>query len=173
MSRFHRLMPLLINSLMFQAIWLLCIFGGDSWAMAGVLILAAWLWFRRLPGELHQIAAFSVCGIVLDSVWMLAGLMVFQDTLWPDAPLIPLWLMILWISFAATLRHSMFFIIGRPGLAALFGVLAVPLSYTAGAHLANVSINNVTLVAVGASWAGLLAIAAARIKPETPCDVPS
>lgn len=160
MSRLQSMLPLILNGLMFQVIWLICVFGGDPWAPLAIMLLAVWLWWRRLPGELGQIGLLSGIGILLDSLWMVAGLTVFQDTLWPQAPLIPLWLMVLWIGFSATLRHSMRFLLGRPLLAAILGAIAAPISYATGAHLAEVTITTATLVAVGTSWAALLAIAA-------------
>lgn len=176
MSRLQTMLPLILNGLMFQAIWLMCILGGDQWAPPAIMLLAAWLWWRRLPGELGQISLLSGVGIVLDSLWMAAGLMVFQDTLWPQAPLIPLWLMVLWVGFSATLRHSMKFLLGRPVLAAALGAIAAPLSYATGAHLADVSITAITLVVVGISWASLLAIAAwwLALKPVAePASIPA
>lgn len=166
MSRLQSLLPLILNGLMFQAVWLLCILGGDTWVPMAILILAVWLWWRRLPGEMSQITLLSGTGIVMDSIWMVAGLMVFQDSLWPQAPLIPLWLMVLWFGFSATLRHSMRFLLGRPRLAALLGATAAPLSYATGAYLADVSITPVTLIAVGTGWATLLAVAAHWIHTE-------
>ena len=165
-ERLRPMMPLILNGLMFQAIWLLCILGGDHGAPLAIMVLAVWLWWRRLPGELSQITLLSGAGIVMDSIWMVAGLMVFQDSLWPQTPLIPLWLMVLWFGFSATLRHSMRFLLGRPLLAAVLGATAAPLSYATGAHLADVDITVVTLVAVGVSWASLLAIAAHWFQVE-------
>jgi hypothetical protein len=75
----------------------------------------------------------------------------------------------LWMNLAATLRHSLSWLCGRPVLALVMGAVAGPLAYWGGARLGAVELGaplGSSLAAIAVEWAlalPLLAWAAARL----------
>ncbi|QQD20789.1 DUF2878 family protein [Venatoribacter cucullus] len=83
-----------------------------------------------------------------------------------SAALIPLWLMLLWLAFACTLRHSLDWLLRKPWLAVLLGLTAAPWSYYAGDLLGAVDAAPVALIMIGIGWA-MLMFSMARLRPIT------
>ena len=54
--------------------------------------------------------------------------------------IVPLWLVLLWGAFAATLAHSLDTLRSKPLLSALVGGIFAPLSYLAGANFGAVDL---------------------------------
>ncbi len=71
--------------------------------------------------------------------------------------IIPLWLILLWASFAATILHSMAWLLEKTWLAALLGAIAAPWSYYAGSLLKSIELTSPALISVALAWAILLA----------------
>lgn len=85
--------------------------------------------------ELSLIVLVTVTGILVDSALTLSG--VFQ---FPDNQIIPLWLVMLWASFAATIAHSLQFLAKSKKLQLLIGFVFPPFSYLAGASFLSVEL---------------------------------
>src|SRR5690554_7704503 len=62
--------------------------------------------------------------------------------------IIPLWLILLWASFAATILHSMAWLLEKTWLAALLGAIAAPWSYYAGSLLKSIELTSLALISV-------------------------
>jgi hypothetical protein len=78
--------------------------------------------------EVVLISLVSATGILVDSVLTLSGIFQF-----PEHHIIPLWLVMLWASFAATIAHSLQFLAKSKRLQLLIGFVFPPFSYLAGA----------------------------------------
>ncbi len=124
----------LINACSFQGGWFACVLGGAPWALAaGAILLPIHLALSARPQR--EAAVILICasiGLVLDLCWQRTGLLSFQGA--AIGPL-PVWLVVLWLLFATTLGHSLFWLQSRPGLAAVLGGGFGPLSYYAGLTL--------------------------------------
>lgn len=148
---------LLLTSLWFQSLWFLAVLGRESWQwwtlilvlLTSVLTLRwrwqPWLWCLGI----------ALLGIVLDSVNLLAGLMVFTS------PQLPIWLMVLWLAFA---WYSWWLLPVLQGHSKLLSVpvaaLAGALSYLAGAQLDAVMLpfgKSLTAMVLLCEWSILLA----------------
>lgn len=145
---------LLLNIIGFQLCWAACVIGGTQWAAVCVPLFFCWHWTQRKPGELWLIALITLGGSLFDSLLLNLNLMAFPDH---DGALIPLWLMLLWSAFAATLRHSMAWLLQKPLLAALLGGIAAPWSYYAGSLFDVIELTAPVLVLIAVAWALLLA----------------
>jgi hypothetical protein len=151
--------------LAFQVVWLVLAFGaasGVTWpGIAAALAFLAWQWLvgahRRALALVLGLAA--AVGIALE--WSLAAsALVVYGTPQPSLGMAPLWLVALWLAFAATLP-SLCTLLERWPLAgqAALGAVAGPASYAAGARLGALSFGEPAwqaLVALGLAWAVLV-----------------
>ena len=148
------------NLVAFQLCWLAAVLGaaaGLPWL--GVLFAAAWLAAHvRAAGssavvELKLIVAAGVLGYALDSLLVLAGFISFPPEARLGAPS-TVWMVTLWLAFAATLRHVLGWLRRRYLLGALLGAVAGPFAYWSGAKLGAVVLTDTvpSLVAIGVEW---------------------
>lgn len=182
----------LLNIVWYQVLWLVAVLGRDSSTPLLLLLLLLHIyWCRRYwRAELGFVLACSAVGIAADSVLTLCQVFIFfpSSSLLPFSPVlaqglwplpIPFWLVAIWLSFSATLRHSLRFLLSRPRLAILLAALLAPPSYVAGAYLGAVQLGFgvwPTLLLLGGVWAVLMAIfiaihrrlAAAPLSPANP-----
>lgn len=123
-----------INALAYQGGWFACVLGGDRWGVPAAAMLLALHWLRidRSRREWATICGAALLGLAMDLGWQRLGLISFRDAGFAG---IPLWLAMLWLLFATTLRHALAWLQTRLWLAALLGALAGPLSYFAGLEL--------------------------------------
>ena len=108
-----------------------------------------------------------IVGTAVDSVLRYLDVFRFEDA----APLIPLWLMLLWALLATTLRHCLAWSARPWWLTSALGAVGGALSYYGGGRLAGVHFpygEVPTLMMIGVLWAGLfplLHMMARRLAP--------
>lgn len=148
-----------LNLALFQSIWFAAILGRESLAWLLVLLVMAHLLLcsdRKI--ELKVMLLCAGLGSAVDVVLTLTGVFVFHPA--PSLLPIPIWLIILWLGFSATLRHSLSYLLKRPVIAALAAGLAAPLSYFAAMRLGAVGFGfgtSFTLVLIGILWVAMMA----------------
>ena len=160
----------LANALLFQLGWFACVIGGNSlWLLVALAIVVVHLlWISRWADEGRLILSVVLLGTAVDSALRWLGVFEFNDV----APLIPLWLMLLWALLATTLRHCLQWTARPWWLGSLLGAVAGPLSYYAGGRLAGVQFPYgpwPTLIGLGLLWALLfptLHLMARRLAPR-------
>ena len=143
----------LINIIGFQLCWAACVIGGNLWALVCVFLFMLWHWTQRKPGELKLIILLTLTGTLFDSILMHLGVLSFPSH---GGVVIPLWLILLWCSFAATLRHSLAWLLQRPLLASVLAAISAPWSYYAGSLFDAVSLTYPALPVIAVAWAVLL-----------------
>lgn len=123
----------LLNALLFQIGWLVCVLGGDLWALTvGLALLAAhWIWVSRERREWLVIGVGALLGMGVDSLLHALQLFRFETVSFG----IPWWLAVLWLLFLTTLNHSLVALQRVPQLALPVGALGGPASYYAGVAL--------------------------------------
>ena len=157
------------NAVLFQLGWLVCVIGGNSlWLLLALAALVIHLrWISSWAAEGRLILSVVIVGTAVDSVLRYLGVFRFEDA----APLIPLWLMLLWALLATTLRHCLAWSARPWWLASALGALGGALSYYGGGRLAGVQFpygEAATLIVIGVLWAGLfplLHLMARRLAP--------
>ena len=95
---------LLLNALLFQLGWFLCVFAAQQpWLLLGVpLLLAIHLrWVAGWHAEGRLLVSVLLSGAALDSTLLQMGVLDFAG----DSLLLPLWLAALWLLFGTTLNH--------------------------------------------------------------------
>lgn len=129
-------MKIFANVILYQLIWLLCVLGGNSGALAALVLLLVHLALSKKKGaDLKMMGFVLFVGLVVDTTLRQVGLFLFTDPGWP----IPFWLMVIWLGLAITPHHSLAWMKNRLWAAALFGAVGGPLAYWAGARLGAVS----------------------------------
>ena len=148
---------LLLNALLFQLGWFLCVFAAQQpWLLLGVpLLLAIHLrWVAGWHAEGRLLVSVLLSGAALDSTLLQMGVLDFAG----DSLLLPLWLAALWLLFGTTLNHCLAWSARPWWLASLLGAVGGPLSYYAGSQLAGVSFaygTAPTLIGLALLWAML------------------
>lgn len=146
----------LLNFGIFQVGWLVCVLGGDIYAL-GFTAAALALHFgliSRNRNEWKLIAGVVVVGCLWDILMVKSGVIRFGEAV-PGLGL-PLWLVCLWALFATTFMHSLSWLGSRPLLAVAAAALGGPASYWIGSDLANASLQlplPVSLSIMAAGWA--------------------
>ncbi|QOL25549.1 DUF2878 domain-containing protein [Thalassotalea sp. LPB0316] len=158
----------LVNNLGFNAIWFSAIFLGNTALALGVPLLIAHCWYYRARNELSTLLQVVVIGILVDSTLMHFGVFKFAE----QSVLIPVWLMLIWAAFGATLNHSLAFLKDKKTLTLLVGFCLPPLSYLAGEKFGAVSFGYstpYTLAILAVIWSPLLygLFRISYVKPQT------
>lgn len=148
----------LINALLFQGVWLVCVLGGDFWAL-GATLLYLFLhdhYFMNKRAEWRLVIMFFLLGTVIDGALFHFGVFTrIQNINENVTTFAPIWLLCLWILAATLFAHSLAFLRSRYGLSALLGFSGPPFSYAAGAKLAGIQIAEpvwLSLCGVGLIW---------------------
>ncbi len=129
---------LIVNALLFQLGWLACVLGGNGpWLLLVAAVLAVHLlWIGSWAAEGKLLLSVFFAGSALDSFLLNLGVFDFDE----PRTLIPLWLALLWLLLATTLNHCLAWTAKPWWRASLLGAIAGPLSYFAGAQIADVGL---------------------------------
>jgi len=150
----------LANFALFQLCWLAnCVGAGAGWPVLGPLVTGVWIALHlsamgaNKVTEIWILLTAAAFGYAADSLLVLLGFIDFPKYAQLGGPS-PLWMVALWVSFAATLRHALRWIEGRYLLGALLGAIGGPLAYRAGEALGAISIPSELsgLSAVSVEW---------------------
>ena len=154
----------------YQATWWACVLGaGSSWALAGVagtalFALAHVATTHAFQRELALVLAATALGVLVDSVLVLTGAVVFPGAVSLGPLLTPLWMVALWTGFGATLSATLAWVLTSSMRAMVFGALAGPFAYLGGTRLGPMVIPDPVaphLVLVAGAWAGAMVALAA------------
>lgn len=127
---------LLLNALIFQLGWFVCVLGGSIWALLFTLPVVA-LHLLKFPAGHKDGVALAVAlalGLLHDNLLALIGVFVFAG----ETQVSPPWLWCLWLLMALTFNHSLQWIYSRPWIAAVGGAIFGPLAYSAGVALSDI-----------------------------------
>lgn len=148
------------NFLLFQLCWLAnCVGAGAGWPLIGPVVSALWIALHLSAlgedrvSEIWLLLAAAVLGYAADSVLVMSGFIEFPPHAQLGGPS-PLWMVALWVGFAATLRHALRWLGNRYLLSALLGAIGGPLAYRAGEALGAIEISDPLsgLIAVSVEW---------------------
>ena len=162
----------LINIALFQVGWLVCVLGGNLYAVIftlGALLLHQWLVLDDAR-EWKLIGLVIVCGCLWDAALTQAGVITYADAL-PGG--IPLWLVCLWLLFATTFMHALFWMRNFLWLAVPLAAVFGPASYWVGASLSDAALSEpvlIPLAIMAAGWALLFPLGiyfAGKLKTPT------
>lgn len=125
------------NFIVFQVGWLVCVLGGNLWALVFTVPVVI-AHFLKYPGGHKDGLALAVAlglGLLHDNILGAAGVFIFADS----ASFSPPWLWCLWSLMALTFNHSLKWVYERPWIAAIGGAISGPLAYAGGIALSDVN----------------------------------
>lgn len=165
-ARSHLPFPKLMNIVGYQAIWFGSILVGNSFVpVAVLLVLLHCLACVEPRREMTVLLTCTALGFMCDSLLAVAGVYYFEPT--PAMLPAPLWLAVIWLGFAATLRHGLSFAIAKPVLGVSLAFVGAPLSYLAAARLGAVEFPLgplVTAAIVAGIWVVLMSLFIAIVR---------
>ena len=156
-----RILKLGLNAVGYQAVWWTSVVGviiNQSFIGPAVLLLFLTLHFSSQPiqrSEMLLLVVAGLIGTVIDSMKSATGLIIYEGGLTTIPWLAPLWIVAMWIGFAATLNHSLGWLRGKYLVAFLLGAIFGPLAYLSGRSLGVMEFNfptSVTIVALAIIW---------------------
>ena len=125
-------MKALLNIGLYQAIWFLCVLGGNKGALVGLLLVGLHLMMSvKKQADLCMMALLALFGIVVDGALVQIGFFSFAEGGLP----IPFWLLVIWLGLATTVHHSLAWMKTKQMLALFFGAIGGPAAYWGGVHL--------------------------------------
>jgi len=151
----------IVNFVLFQICWLAnCVGAASGWPQLGPLVTAAWIALHLTAlaedrsSETWILLAAAAFGYAADSLLVLLGFIEFPPQARLGGPS-TLWMVALWVGFAATLRHALGWLAGRYLLGILLGAVGGPLAYRAGEALGATTVPDSFsgLLAVSVEWA--------------------
>ncbi|MCH8550600.1 MAG: DUF2878 domain-containing protein [Natronospirillum sp.] len=138
-----------MHAVIYQTTWFITVLAGNLWSLLWALPLLSTIVWRQAPMALAFIGLVTVLGYGADLTLQAVGLVTFNE----NSLLGPLWLLVLWVSFANVIWHLLHKI---PGLLlpALLGAISGPLSYYGGAVLgAAEPLSTAGIIAFSIWWA--------------------
>jgi hypothetical protein len=150
----------ILNLVMFQLGWSICVLGGNLMAVAYSLValLIHHRYVLQSKSEWKVVGFIVLVGITWDSLLVFFGLIVYPDAVWFN---LPVWMVCLWILFATTFMHSMAWLSGYSWLSVFVGAVFGPMSYWAGVEFSDASFGAspiMSMVVIAAGWAILFPI---------------
>lgn len=154
------LLLLILDALLFKISWvLLVVMQSDAVHYGAVLVVIRMVMLPDHQNRLLPTALVLATGLFMDLMLTVAGLYEFSGRL------LPLWLVLLWASFALTLTGSFSMLLGWPyWLLAVTGLVSGCLSYVAGNLLGAVAFGYPLPLATG-----MIAVAWSIYLPMTVC----
>ena len=148
---------MLLNILGFNVSWFGLILLGNLFIPVSLFWLGLHIYRCKQPkAEIKLIISLVLIGTLVDTALLSANILIFSNEYF-----IPLWLITLWASFAATVGHSLKFLECSKVLQSLIGFFVPPVSYIAGASFSSVGFgyNKVeTFLILGSIWSVLMVL---------------
>lgn len=150
--------PIILNIVLYQIVWFGCVFWQDKFILPGTILLGLHLLLCK--NKVQELAVVLYCasmGLMMDAILTLFGFFEFSAT--PSFLPIPLWLVLIWVGFAGTLRHGLRYFMDRPLLALSVAAVGAPLVYHSASRLGAVTFPIgpvVTGLVISAAWLFLM-----------------
>ncbi len=125
----------ILNAILFYVIWWGCILGiRFSYNLLGPLlaVVSGAIHLRVVHNPKNEIKLMVICGVlgmVIEAVHLHSGLLSYGGYIYQNSIFPPAWIVLIWMTLAATLNHSMFFLKDRWLLMVICGGVFGPLCY--------------------------------------------
>jgi len=149
----------IINFILFQAAWFICVLGASynqtylALTLSIIILLIHFSLIKKRMLDVKLIIIAGLIGLLFDGALLNFDLIIYNDPGLPY-PFTPIWIVMLWMTFAMTLNHSLAWLSQKYYLSILFGAIGGPLAYIAGEKLGAITLlstNSIITLSVG--WA--------------------
>ncbi len=147
----------LINFVLFQAVWFSCVVGGGVYGTIwpGIFFVTLLVLSLRNSKCMRQDVLLAMLamlfGWLIDTLWERLGILDF-----PGLTIAPSWIVLLWLGVALTVNHSLRYLRDRPILGLPLVALFAPVTYLAGERLGAVHVPDpYQLWVISLAWAVL------------------
>jgi hypothetical protein len=131
-------MNIFVNLIIYEIVWLLCVFAENWGALVALLLLAGHILLSPIKREdLKMMGFMLLIGVVVDGILHTIGFMSYNVAALP----IPFWLAVIWLALATLPHHSLKWMKNRPLLCVIFGIIGGPLAYWGGVKAGAASFN--------------------------------
>ena len=154
----------LFNIIGFQGCWWACVLGVTNEiqhlgpVLMTVFLILHFLFFTINKNEIYFILILGFIGLLIDSIFLNCSIVIYEYPI--STNIAPLWILYMWLGFAATVNHSMYWLKDRYITMSIFGLIFGPLSYLAGLKFGALHLDKTltTIFFIGLSWALVLPI---------------
>ena len=95
----------LINLILFKLSWVVLVAGQEAWLAVAALLQLGSLWLHpQIATAWRPALLIATTGMAVDQLLVLSGVFVF------GSPMLPLWLIVLWLAFGLTLTLGLRFL---------------------------------------------------------------
>lgn len=132
----------LINAIGFQLSWWLVALYQERFTFVVVGLVFAHLIFLK-SGRLKELCfvlMVTIIGVATDSLLVHFGVLAFDNLLLPTIPIVPLWMIVLWLAFSCSLNHCLAWIFKKPVITFFAGGIGGSLSYIAATKFGAIEI---------------------------------
>ena len=154
-------MKKIINVIGFYIVWWGCIFGvlndytysGPILALLFIIIHMKFVAIESM--ELRLICYISILGTIVDTSFILLGLLGYEGGYGKNIPIAPLWVTSMWACFAMGINHSMVWLKNKYFLSTLLGIIFGPLVYLSGEKVGVIqfiSSFNLSVIVIAILW---------------------
>ena len=132
-----------VNLLLYQFGWFACVLGAAfsrPWfgIVIALVLVGVHLWLASDRRIQCKILAFALAiGLIVDGLLLNLDVYSFPSGMYMSG-LPPLWMSVLWIQFATTLRYGLHWLGGRYALSAILGFVGAPLAFLGGERIGAV-----------------------------------
>lgn len=145
-------LPIILNVAWFQACWFACVMIGNKAAIVIlILVVLAYLLVPQLRFESWLLMAVCLLGFVVDFSLIATGILEKSS----GGMLPPLWLSVLWLSFATTINHSLKTLMNNRVLFLMLALVGGPLCYKIGVELTDIEFGfntSLSLLIIAGVW---------------------
>ena len=147
----------LLNLAIFQVGWMVCVLGGNAYAIAytAIALLIHQRFVLEKNSEWQLVAIVTVVGSFWDFLMVQNKMFYYTDAGFLG---IPIWLICLWVLFATTFMHALSWLRNYLWIAAACAAIMGPLSYWFGSELSDAYFGApilISLVVMAVGWSTL------------------
>ncbi|WP_099019309.1 DUF2878 family protein [Marinicella litoralis] len=153
-------MMVIISVILLNVLWFACVLGASNgllWPSLASLVVLLVVVFANTgfyKKDLYVIGFSLFIGILIDGLLQGSGLLVYASPFHEYSLLPPIWIMILWVGFAASIKTGMQWFLRHPKLGVIVMTLGAPMSYYSASRLGAVEISSMltALMAIALGW---------------------
>jgi hypothetical protein len=153
-------MMVIAQIILLNVLWFASVLGAANGLLmpsvvAAFILLAVIFIYQGFDQQDGKIIGISVLmGLLIDGFLSNSGWLVYANHGHQVSFLPPVWIMLLWLGFGATIRTGMSWMFNNPLLGSVFMLIGAPLSYYSASRLGGVELLQLwpVMITIGISW---------------------